>query len=125
MINEQKNEKTPVLVVTSDKWSRDSYVVFDDDTIIGGCIPDEWVSETLTNLEIEASDNGDDFDMTREQVASEMEDDFFSDNSDVDEFWPEYHVLRTGNDYYKYDNDGMCKHIDEDDALELMGKMER
>jgi hypothetical protein len=32
--------------------------------------------------------------------------------------------LRTGNDYYKYDDDGMCKHIDEDDALELMGKMD-
>jgi hypothetical protein len=109
-----KTEKTPILVVTSDKWSCDSYVVFEDDTIIGGCIPDEWVSEKYT----EASEFDDE--ITIEQIAEGMEDDFLSENSDVDEFWPEHHILRTGDDYYTYDDDGMCDHIDEDDALELM-----
>jgi hypothetical protein len=127
MTNEQKNEKTPILVVTSDKWSRDSYVVFEDDEIIGGCIPDEWVgkaySELLENYsqgELASNTPDDDAMPTREQIAAGMEADFFSENSDVDEFWPEHHILRTGSDYYKYDDDGMCEHIDEDDALELM-----
>jgi len=115
-----KNEKTPILVVTSDKWSRDSYVVFEDDKTIGGCIPDEWVYEEFNELEIDAAENGVENDITIKQIASDMEDDFFADNTTVDEFWPEYHILRTGDDYYTYDDDGMCEPIDEDDALELM-----
>jgi hypothetical protein len=109
-----KNEKTPILVVTSDKWSRDSYVVFEDDEIINGCIPGEWIEEVYQD----ASEFDDE--ITREQIASGMEDDFFADNTDVDEFWPEYRILRTGDDYYTYTDDGMCSPIDEDDALEIM-----
>lgn len=115
-----ETEKTQILVVTNDRWSRDSYVVFEGDKIIGGCIPDEWVSETFSNLEMEADDNGDELYKTREQVADDMESDFFTENSDVDEFWSEYGILRAGNNYYTYRDDGTCEPIDEDDALDII-----
>lgn len=118
-----KNEKTPILVVTSDTWSQDSYVVFDDDKIIGEAIPDEWVDEAYQEAKREADEFGEDGDadkISRDEIASNMEDDFLSDNTSVDEFWPEHHVLRAGDYYYTYTDDGMCSPIDEDDALEIM-----
>ena len=109
-----KTAKTPILVVTSENWSRDSYVVFDDDVIIGWCIPDEWVLRSL-----QAAQDEDDI-ITREAVESGMEDDFFADNTDVDEYWPEHNILKAGDYYYKYSDDGMCTIIDDDDALAII-----
>jgi len=106
--------KTPIILVTSDRWSKDIYVVFDDEQILGYCIPDEWINSRFNNV-CEYDDK-----ITREQVASEMEDDFRNENTDVDEFWPQYNILRAGSDYYRYTDDGMCSEIDEDEAPELM-----
>lgn len=94
--------KTPILVVTSENWSREGYVVFDDDQIIGGCIPSEWVNQA-----VEDSDDDD----TRADIEVKMTDDFFRENSKIDRFWSDRHILRTGGDYYSYDDDGMCKYL--------------
>lgn len=109
-----KEQKTPILIVTSDRWSRDSYVVFEGDQIIGWCVPDEWVNSAYD----EASEN--DNEVTREQVEEEMEEEFFSENTDVDECWTEHGICRAGEQYYRYHEDGTGHWIDEDDALEIM-----
>jgi hypothetical protein len=122
-----KTDKTPILVITSDNWSQQEYIVFDDDEIIGDCIPNEWVDEVYNELlenysqgELASNTPDDDSMPNREQVADGMEEDFFSENTDVDEYWPEYGVLRAGDNYYTYTNDGWCSPIDEDDALEIL-----
>lgn len=114
---EKQSAKNPILVVTSDKWSRDSYVVFEGEQVIGSCIPDEWVGEKYD----EAREHDDE--ITREQVASEMEDDFFAENTDVDECWPEHHILRAGRDYYIYTDDGMCSWIKDLTDLPTLAKL--
>ena len=116
----ESTPKIPVLLVDNDKWSRDSYVVFEDDQIIGGCIPSEWVDEKFDAICDEAREMDEPVEITREQVASEMDADFFAENSDIDEYWPQYHILRAGDNYYRYTEDGMAHFISEDEALEAM-----
>ena len=91
----------PILIVTSDKWARDTYIVFEDDPIAGFCIPDDWIDDRMYALECDGETE-----ITREQLVAEMEKEFFADNSDVDEFWPEYNICRSGDDYYRYDDNG-------------------
>lgn len=106
--------KTPILLVTSDRWSQDAYVVFDDDQIIGNLIPDEWIGDAYWD----ALEN--DPDATRESVAADMEADFWAENSDIDEAWEEHGICRVGDQYFRYRDDGTGRWIDEDEALEDM-----
>ena len=105
----KKLTKSPIIIVTSDRWSRYPIVVFEDDSIIGGAIPDDWINDAYLNQE--------NSDLTREQVASSMEAEFVDENSSVDEFWPEYGICRTGDDYYRYNDDGTAKWIGNYDSI--------
>lgn len=105
--------KTPILLVTSDEWSRDPYVVFEGDKIIGEFIPAEWID----NKYYEAIGCGEQ--ISRKQIEQSMYDDFFSENSDIDEFWADCQILRVGDEYYKYYNDGTVTSIDSDNNEEI------
>lgn len=109
--------KIPVLLVDNDKWSRESYVVFENDPNV---IPEDWIDNAYDDARTQAEDEGEEFTATREQITSKMRADFYSENSDIDEYWPQYHILRAGDNYYRYDEDGRADHITEAEALEAM-----
>lgn len=113
-----KMKKIPILLVNNDKWSRDTYVVFEDTQILGYCIPDEWITRAYN----EATETGMDIadDLTREQIADEMESNFFSENCSVEKFWPEHQILMADGDYYSYDDDGTVEYLTDTEALEIM-----
>jgi len=93
--------KTPVILVDNDIWSMEAYVMFDDDNI-EEMIPSECIEDAYLD-----DGNG----LTREEILAEMVDEFQSENSTVDEFWPEKMVLRTDNKFYRYSEDGMVRYL--------------
>lgn len=93
--------KTPIILITSDKWSQFPAVVFEGDTLIGGAICTDWINQAEYDT-----------------MASEMECDFLNDNPAVDQFWAEHMVCRAGNDYYKYDYDGMARYLGNFESIE-------
>ena len=106
----KKSELKPEIIVTYDRWSREPYVVFENDKIIGGAIPDDWINDEYLNQ--------DETDLTRDEIAENMESEFFAENDTVDEFWPEYKICRAGDDYYRYGTDGMAKWIGNYDSIQ-------
>ena len=106
----KKSELKPEIIVTSDRWSREPYVVFENDKIIGGAIPDDWINDEYLNQ--------DETDLTRDEIAENMESEFFAENDTVDEFWPEHGICRAGDDYYRYGADGMAKWIGNYDSIQ-------
>ena len=102
---------TPIIIVTSDRWSREPYVVFEGEEIIGGAIPEDWISDRMQYL-TELGENAD-----RGEVAAEMANNFRADNSRVDDVWPEHMICRSGRDYYRYDSDGMVEWLGDHDNL--------
>ena len=82
--------KKPILVIDSDEWSRFPAVFFYDDNVNDFICP-EWVDDEVTR--------------------EELENRFFSENSAVSEFWPALHILRAGQNFYRYNEDGTCHFI--------------
>jgi len=97
--------QTPTIIVTSERWSRNPYVVFEGDELIGAAIATDWIETALEEV------LGWDSDVTREQVEEEIIAEFVSENDSVDEFSAEHNICRAGDYYYKYDSDGMAKWI--------------
>ena len=106
----KKSELKPEIIVTSDRWSREPYVVFENDEIIGGAIPDDWINDKYLNQ--------DETSFTRDEIAGNMESEFISENDAVDEFWPVHGICRSGDDFYRYGADGMCKWIGNYDSIQ-------
>ena len=106
----EKSELKPTIIVTSDRWSREPYVVFENDKIIGGAIPDDWINDKYLNQ--------DETSFTRDEIAGNMESEFISENDAVDEFWPVHGICRSGDDFYRYGADGMCKWIGNYDSIQ-------
>lgn len=111
---EEVKTKTPILVITSDSWSRHAFVIFESDKIIGDLIPDNWIDEKYDELR-EYDDK-----ITRTDVKTKMEEQFFNENTDVDEFWPQHQICLADDYYYHYFNDGTVKIIDNDDTLNII-----
>lgn len=108
----KKKKPAPILVITSDRWHRDTVVVFDDDHL-DYFILDDWVDQ-----EFEAAQDRDET-VTREEVYESMEEEFLSENSTVNEFWPELGILRCeGDEYYSYDYDR------DSEGCELLGRFD-
>jgi len=107
-----ETKKIPTIIVTSDRWSRDPFVVFEGDELIGYAITTDRVNVAL--FKAQESDE----EITREQIEASMVDDFNSENDSVDEFWPEHMICRADDDYYKYDADGRAKWIGNLDSIE-------
>lgn len=102
--------KTPMLVVDSDAWSRYPAVFFYDDNVNDFICP-EWVDEEYDRVMEGAANTGEFEEVTKEDIATDMENRFFSENSEVSEFWPELHILRAGQNFYRYNEDGTCHFI--------------
>jgi hypothetical protein len=99
--------RTPVLVITSERWTKFPYVVFDDDNF-----EDIYPADWLSNAFQEALENGGPTD--RETLLSDAEDEFYQDNTDVSEFDADTHLLHAGGYIYRYDDDGTVELIDEE-----------
>ena len=97
--------RTPRLILTSDKWSNITVVVFDDDLDID-CIPDDWVYDRIQQAEDEGRE------LTKEDAIAELIDELHEDNDAVDEYWIDDKVCRCGDDYYKYYDDCTARPID-------------
>lgn len=107
--------RKPILVVTSERWGSQTYVIFDDEEIIGDIVSIDWIRD---RYDYEREENPD---ITIEDVEKMMEDEFFEDNSGIDEHYTEQKIVRADDGYYyQYDNDGICSYLDEDDALEIL-----
>lgn len=112
--------RIPKLVTTSDSWTTDRFVVFEDEPL-QSLIPDEWIEDSYFHActEYEFNHQFDDeapAPPTREEIAANMFEQFTSDNSTVDDFWPELMILRTDRgEYYRYTNDGDVIWIEADD----------
>lgn len=110
--------KKPDTLIISDKWAQSPCVVFEDEELIGNIIPTEWVNDKIDGIRDE-NEFDDDFKMPiRERIENEMIDDFYDDNVSVDEFWPDLHMLRYENYYYRYDEDGNATYIGEFDSID-------
>ena len=99
----------PTIIVTNERWSRDPYVIFEGENLIGGAIADDWINDRMA----EAGDN-----VERGDVEEIMIDEFESENDSVDEFWPEQMICRSGDNYYQYDDGGMAKYIGNFDSID-------
>jgi hypothetical protein len=107
---EKKMEKrAPILVITNDKWSQDTYVVFDDDEIIDNLIPADWIDAKLEET---------DFAGDRDEIAQSMYDDFFNENDTVDNFWPEKQICQSGISFYQYDADGRATYLGDYESID-------
>lgn len=100
--------RIPILVITSDKWSRTPYVVFADDQIADGLIPKTWIDEMFDK----ANSHDDDMFIPREQIVKQVTHDFKMENTPVDSFCSRKHTLVAGGYAYKYDpKTGMLKKL--------------
>jgi len=104
-------KRTPILVVTNDKWSRDTYVVFNDDEIIDNLIPSDWIDSRIEKFESE-------YPVDRDEIAQGMEEEFFDENDTVDNFWPEKQILQAGTSFYSYTEIGEAKYLGDYDSVD-------
>lgn len=96
-----KKTKKPILIITNDCWAPDPCVIFDDEQPVD-IIPADWVDERYIELDGE---------IPRDQILNDMMDELFDENDRVDEFWPEKNILRTGDEFYEYDDSGVARYI--------------
>lgn len=130
---------TPTLLVTNPEWSQTPCVVFDNN--IDDCIPEEWIRERY-NDELESSkalkeilDNDGNFidfewvydeSITLESIKEAMEEEFLSDNAEIEQHWPEHNIAaiagRAGYEFYfyKYNETGEAKNIVDGSIGDLM-----
>jgi len=107
-----KTDKTPIIIVTSDRWSRDPYIVFEGDELIGYAIANDWINDRLLNsCEYDPE-------ITQEKIEKLLVFEFKSENDGVDEFWPERMICRAGDNYYRYDSAGMVKWLGNYDSID-------
>ena len=129
--NKDETTKIPYLLITDPKWSSDTYVMFSDDDI-KNFIPDEWVQERYQHdrdacIGYEEGSDGEIIELFNESITLEstkdtMKEEFLSDNTDIDHFWPEYSVLSVKNrdsyDLYKYYESGETRFLGNVDSAE-------
>lgn len=106
-------KKSPILVITNDKWSQDTYVVFDTDEIIDNLIPSDWI-----NRRVEYLNDGAEYPVDRDEIAQIMHDEFFDENDAVDNFWSDKNICQSGDSFYAYDDNGMAKYLGDFDSID-------
>ena len=71
--NRMENKiKTPVMIVTSDRWSSSPYIVLREETL-GMQSRTNGLKKDFMNMSANAEENGDPIESTREEIAEEME----------------------------------------------------
>lgn len=91
----------PSLLLTDEKWARVPVVVFDTDTKLD-CIPSEWIDDEYL---LEGNNE------TRDEIRDRLWDEMNNENSTIDECWADRHILRCGNDFYRYDEGGNATYL--------------
>jgi len=111
-----------MILITSDRWGNELSLINDEDEKeLNDCIPRAWVNERREAYADEANFPVEE--ISFDEVFEEMKEEFISDNTIVDEILPD-NFCRAGNDYYRYDGDGLAEYIgDKDDYIEAMTKM--
>lgn len=102
-MNEMETVKKPVRVVTDERWSRDTYVMFEGEEVIGTAIREESITEAYNSTEDES--------VTREDIAEQLVAEFEHDNPVVGADWPEYGICYAGRYYYRYTEDGVASYL--------------
>ena len=110
--------RTPYIVITSENWSRDSFVLFNDENIVGDGFPEEWINDSISAIEDEAREINEEIDVDRQEIVDDMTDRFIRENSEIDEFWTEHMVCRSGDDYWKYYETGEVIYLGEFDSID-------
>ena len=96
----------PVRVVNNERWSRDTYVMFDGEDVIGVAIQEESITEAYNSTEEES--------VTREDIADQLVAEFERDNPAVEAFWPEYGICYADDYYYRYSSNGRASYLPTD-----------
>lgn len=102
--------RIPAYIVTSDSWSRNTLIIWSDEQI------EDIIPLDFINQRVEKSDEG----ITDDDALAELIDEFESDNDQVDEYWPNIMVCRSGRKYYRYNIDGEAEYIGDYDSLDEM-----